>query len=170
MKKQLLINGKAVLTLDFTASDVAVCGDYDYDVPIAHYIETMIKSNMDYDGVYAKCNYEFVTDEEPRFDFATYKYLDAVFKNLVQEFEEFTEEDKIVRIGDWGYVSAGLYEEVCMTSEISQRYLWVANNLHRAENEQHAIDECNKFKVDELDFDGDEDDVMYYTTGEGYNE
>lgn len=167
MKKQLLINGKVVMTLDFTASDVTVSSGEGEFEPIANYIETTLKSNMDFDGVYARCNYEFVTAENPKFDFAIYKHLDAVFKNLVQDFDEFTEEDEIVRIGDWGYVSAELYEEVCMTEEIAQRYLWVSNVAHKFESEEEAIDECNKFKVDELDFDDNENYVVFYTTGEG---
>lgn len=61
MKKILLVDGKAVLTIDMTASDVMVGDDEDDFTPIANYIETTIKSNMDWDGVYGRCNYEFIT-------------------------------------------------------------------------------------------------------------
>lgn len=169
MKKILLVNGKVVLTIDMMASDVMVGGEEGDFTPIANYLVSMIKSNVDWDGVYERCDYEFITVYDTAFTEEIYNNIDARLKEIVQEFDEFTEADEIVRIGDWGYVPVNTYEEACGSAEFAARYVWISNNLHKGNTVQEVIDVCNSQKPDDLEM-NDDDYVVYYTTGSDESE
>lgn len=164
MKKILLVDGKAVLTIDMMASNVMVGDDDDDFTPIANYLAKMIPNAMYWDGVYARCDYKLITVQDTGFTEEIYNTIDARLKVIVQEFDEFNEADEIVRIGDWGYVTADAYERACGSAEFAARYLWVSNNLHNGNTVQEVIDVCNSQKPDDLEM-NDDDDVVYYTTG-----
>jgi len=61
MKKVLVVNGVDVLTIDMEASDVMVAASDSSDemVSIAEYIKVTLESEMLYDGVHHRCDWQW---------------------------------------------------------------------------------------------------------------
>jgi peptidoglycan hydrolase-like amidase len=53
----LMINEQPVVTIDATNLNIKVAGDDEDEIPIEKYLKVTIKSEMDYDGIFAVCDY-----------------------------------------------------------------------------------------------------------------
>lgn len=97
-----------------------------------------------------------------------YKELDNYFFYSVKDLDEFEQDEGIVRIGEWGYVTEHEYESQFKNNREQYEYQALSNSYQGATTEN--IEKINSMTDEELndllqEQNEDPDCAIYYTQG-----